>query len=116
MSPTTYDDANEEREDVPIERGSGNVFADIGIPNPELHLAKARLAMVIGRIIKERGLTQAEAGEIMGLQQSDVSDILRGVLRGFSLDRLVRCLNALDQDVTITVRPARAEPAGILVA
>ena len=102
--------------EIPVQRGSGNVFADIGIPNPELHLAKARLAVLIDRIVKERALTQVQAGEIMGLSQSDVSDILRGVLRGFTLDRLLRCLNALDQQVTITVRPAHEEPAGIAVA
>ncbi|HEX2999010.1 MAG TPA: helix-turn-helix transcriptional regulator [Armatimonadota bacterium] len=90
-----------------IQRGSNNVFADIGLPNPEEHKTKADLAIIIRRLIKEQGLTQDEAAQYMGLKQSDVSNIVRGVLSGFSIDRLLRCINALHQDVTIVIKPAR---------
>ena len=67
----------------------GNIFADLGLPNPELALAKAALSIKIEDIIQERGLTQAQAAKLMGLTQPNVSDILRGHMDGFTLDRLV---------------------------
>lgn len=85
---------------------SGNVFADIGLPNPGLALAKANLAHRIAELIKQRKSTPTQAAEVLGLTQPKVSDLLRGQLQGFTLDRLLKLLNKLGQDVEISVRPA----------
>ena len=84
--------------------GSGNVFADIGIPEPEQALAKARLADLIGETIEDLGLTQVRAGEILGIDQGTVSKLLHGRLDGFSQERLIRYLNTLGHDIDIVVR------------
>src|SRR4051812_23906327 len=95
------------RTEEPIETSCGNVFADLGLKNPEELLAKAELMQRISEIIAERKLTQARAAKLLGVDQPKVSALLRGKLDGFSLDRLFRFLNALGRDVEITVRPAR---------
>ncbi len=92
---------------VPIERSSGNVFADLGLKNPEELLAKAELVQRIADIIAERKLTQVRAAKLLGIDQPKVSALLRGKLEGFSTDRLFRFLNALGRDVEIVIRPAR---------
>ena len=89
------------------EMGSGNVFKDLGIPNAEEHLVKAQLVFKIDRIMKSRRLKQAEAAELLGIKQPDVSKMLRGEFRQFSVERLLRFLVALDQDVEIVVKPHR---------
>ena len=99
-----------------VKAGSGNVFADLDIPEPEEHLAKVKVSLRIDDLVKERGLVQEEAARVMGITQADVSKILRGILRGFTMDRLFRCLNALDQDVEIAIRPKREEHARVVVA
>ena len=86
---------------------SGNVFADLGLKNPEELLAKAELVQRISDVISERKLTQARAAKLLGIDQPKVSALLRGRLDGFSIERLFRFLNALGKDVEITVRPAR---------
>ena len=97
-----------------VTQSCGNIFADLSLPNPDLALAKATLSIKIEDVIQERGLTQAQAAKLMGLTQPNVSDILRGHLDGFTLDRLFRCLEALGQEIELVVRPrkARAE-AGV---
>lgn len=95
---------NPEEEATRFESGSGNVFADLGLPNPEEALAKAGLAQAIAETIERRGLTQDEAARIMGLDQPKVSAIVRGRLSGFTQDRLTRCVLALGNDVEITIR------------
>jgi len=99
-----------ERQRTRFETGSGNVFADIGIPEPEEALAKARLAEMVGETIEDLGLTQAQAGEFLGIDQGTVSKLLNGRLDGFSQARLIRYLNALGNDVEIVVR--RVEESG----
>lgn len=89
------------------ERGSGNVFADLGLPHPEQELLKARLTLQIHKIIKDRGMTQARAGEILGIKQPHVSALMRNRAGTFSVERLMEFLTALGQDVEITVRPTR---------
>ena len=84
---------------------SGNVFADIGIPNPDLALAKAELVQRIRDVIKERNLTQARAAELLGLDQPKVSALVRGRVNGYSIDRIFRFLNVLGQQIEIHVRP-----------
>ena len=90
-----------------FEVGRGNVFADLGYPRPEEALAKAELAHKITKIIERRRLTQAEAAEILDVDQPKVSALRRGKLSGFSLDRLVRFLVLLGSDVQIVVKDQR---------
>ena len=89
------------------ETGSGNVFQDIGVPNPEEHLVKAQLVFRIDGIVKERRLKQNEGAHLVGIRQPDVSKMVRGQFRQFSMDRLMRFLVALNQDVEIVVKPHR---------
>ena len=94
---------------IRVKEGSGNVFADLGFPNPEREQLKAHLTLQIYRLIKHRGLTQAEAGELLGIKQPHVSGLMRGHSGNFSVERLMSFLTALGQDVEITVRPTRKE-------
>src|ERR1700735_3510961 len=89
------------------EVGGRNVFEDIGLPNAQKHLVKAKLVFKVDTILKKRGLKQTEAAELFGVRQPDVSKMLRGEFRQFSVERLLRFLVALDQDVEIVVRPHR---------
>jgi predicted XRE-type DNA-binding protein len=92
------------------------VFADLGLKNPEELLAKAEIVQRISDAISERKLTQAKAAKLLGIDQPKVSALLRGKLEGFSIDRLLRFLNALGRDVEITIRPApRDKDAAIRV-
>lgn len=85
---------------------SGNVFADLGIPEPEEALAKAEIAMKIQSIIKKKKLTQAKAAKILKISQPKISLLLRGYLADLSLERLLRFLNDLGQDVYISIVPS----------
>ena len=87
--------------------GSGNVFKDLGLPNAEEHLVKAQLVYKIDAILKDRGLTQVQAGKLFGVPQPDVSKMLRGEFRQFSVERLLRFLVALNHDVEIVIKPHR---------
>lgn len=89
------------------EVGDRNVFRDIGVPNPEEHLVKAQLVYKIDTILKKRRMKQTEAAALFGIRQPDVSMMLRGEFRQFSVERLLRFLVKLDQDVEIVVRPHR---------
>ena len=89
--------------------GSGNIFADLGLPNPEERLVKAQLARQIYLRITERNLNQAEAATILGIDQPKVSNLINGKLTAFSIDRLFRFLNALDCDVEISVKTKSSE-------
>ncbi len=90
-----------------FEIGSANVFKDLGVPNAEEHLIKAQLVFKIDTIIKQRGLKQVEAARLFGVRQPDISKMLRGEFRQFSVERLLRFLVALNQDVAIVVKPHR---------
>ena len=92
-----------------ITESSGNVFADLGLPDAEELLAKAELVRRISALIDERGLTQAQAAEILGTNQPTISDLVRGRLGKFSIGRLILFLNNLDHDVELVVRPKAAE-------
>ncbi len=87
------------------EVGSGNVFADLGLPNAEEHLIKAQLVYKIDSLMKQRGLKQVDAAELFGVKQPDISKMLRGDFRQFSVERLMRFLVALGQDVEIVIKP-----------
>jgi predicted XRE-type DNA-binding protein len=91
-------------DDIPVTAGSGNVFADMGLAEPEEELTKAQLASHIRQIIKRRRLTQIAAAALMGIDQPKVSALLNGRLANFSSERLMRLLTTLGHDVEITVK------------
>jgi len=88
-----------------FELGTDNIFADLGLPNPEEELAKAKLATEIFHIIKQKKLTQVKAADLLGVDQAKVSALMTGKLSGFSIERLFRFLNDLGQDVNIKIKP-----------
>jgi predicted XRE-type DNA-binding protein len=89
---------------IEVEESSGNVFADLGLPNPEERLAKADLAIRIAAAIRAKGLTQARAAQLLDIDQPKISRLLRGQLSGFSTERLMKFLTLLGRDVEIVVR------------
>ena len=95
------------RKTLTFEKSSGNVFADLGFAHPEREQLKAHLTLQIFRIIKNRGLTQVEAGALLGIKQPHVSALMRNRSGNFSVERLMDFLIALGQDVEITVKPTR---------
>ena len=101
-----------------IIKGSGNVFADIGLPDAGEHLIKAKLVFKIDSLMKERRLKQVDAAKLLGVKQPDISKMLRGDFKQFSVERLMRFLVALGQDVEIVIKPhhRKNEPATLLVA
>ena len=101
--------ATKKEKRITVEKSSGNVFADLGFADPEREQLKAHLTLQIYRIIKKRGLTQTEAGEILGIKQPHVSALMRNRAGNFSVERLMDFLIALGQDVEITVRPTRRD-------
>ena len=94
---------------------SGNVFADLGLPNPEQELLKARLTLQIHTILKGSGKTQAEIAKILGVHQPQISLLMRNRAGNFSVGRLMEFLIALRHDVEITVRPTRKEHGALSV-
>jgi len=99
-----------------IERGSGNVFADLGRPDADAQLLKAELVTRLDEIIRRRRLTQVQAAELLGLSQPDVSRLLRGNFRDYSVERLLRLLMALGRDVDIVIRkPKRRRPGRLSI-
>ena len=103
---------------IEYEVGSGNVFADLGLPNAKEHLIKAQLVYKIDTLMKQRKLKQVEAAQLFGVKQPDISKMLCGDFRQFSVERLMRFLVALGQDVEIVVKPHRGSrrPAQLKVA
>ncbi len=98
--------------DEAIEPGAGNVFADLGLADADAHLVKADLVTRIDAIIRHRAISQAEAGRLLGLSQPDVSRLLRGEFREYSLERLLRLLTVLGRDIVI--RQPRSTSSGKL--
>ena len=104
------------REALEREPSTGNVFADLGLADAGEHLVKAGLVVRIGRIIGARKLTQTAAAELMGIDQPKVSAMLAGRFRGYSVERLMRFLVCLGQDVEIVVKPKKSRTAELRVA
>ncbi|WP_022948648.1 helix-turn-helix domain-containing protein [Methylohalobius crimeensis] len=98
-------------EGIEVETGSGNVFADLGLPNAEKLKIKSALVIEITRAVRKLGLTQDEAGHRMGIPQPKVSALLRGDFTNLSERKLMDCLNRLGYDIEIKVKPAE-EPVG----
>lgn len=105
-------------ESIPIARGSGNVFTDLGYANAGEHQLKVQLVAVISRLMKHKNLTQVELTQMVGLDQPKVSKLLRGQVRDFSLERLLGIVNRLGRDVRVYIdaqeRPA-AEARTLLI-
>jgi predicted XRE-type DNA-binding protein len=95
-----------------VVKSSGNVFADLGLPDADNHYAKASIALLIGKIIEKSDLTQAQAASKMRIKQPDVSKLLRGNFEGFSLERLLLLVRLLGSDIEIKIKPGRAVKAG----
>lgn len=98
-----------------VTEGSGNIFADLGLPNPEQELLKAQLTLQIYTILKASALTQVELAKILGVQQPQISLLMRNRAGNFSVGRLMEFLTALRQDVEITVRPSRKQHGALSV-
>ena len=99
-----------------ITKSTGNVFADLGVKNPEEHALKAELVRQIAATMKDLELTQTAAAARLGVEQPDVSKMLKGHFRQFSVERLMRFLVALGHDVEIVVRPRKRGTAELRVA
>ncbi len=96
--------AKQKQEEILIESSSGNVFADLGFENADEMLAKAQLVHAISKAMASKGVNQTDLAKMIGIDQSKVSKLLRGITEGFSSDRLLRILNSLDQDIEIIIR------------
>jgi len=104
--------------DIEVTKSSGNVFADLGLDQPEELKLKAKITRTINTILKQRGLKQVAAAKLLGISQPQVSALTNGKLYRFSVEKLFSLLNALDRDIEITIKkhPIRSkEPAGIHV-
>ncbi len=90
---------------VTVTRGSGNVFADLGLPNAGAELAKGKLIVALAGAIQAKGLKQTEAARLLGLTQPKISKLLRGDSRGFSTDKILNLLVQVGRNVDIEVTP-----------
>ena len=97
-----------------IERSSGNVYADLGHPEADVHLLKAELVTRIDKIIRQRSLKQVEAADLLGLSQPDISRLLRGNFRECSIERLLRLLTMLGRDVKMVIQKSNHQQQGRL--
>jgi len=98
-------------EKIEIEESSGNVFFDLGMPDAEEKLAKVELSFKINEIFKKKKLTQTEAAKLLGVDQGKISLLNKGRLSSFSIERLIRYLNILHQDIQIVIKPNRSKRA-----
>lgn len=103
-------------EGIEVHRGSGNVFADLGLADAEKPKIKTGLVIEIRKAMRNRGLTQQDAAKRMGITQPKVSDIMRGDFTNLSERKLMDCINRLGDDIEISVRPARAEIGHLMLA
>lgn len=99
---------------VEVQRSSGNVFADLGLPDADKLKIKSGLVIEIRKAMRAQGLTQQEAAKRMGVTQPKVSDMMRGDFSNLSERKLMDCLNRLGYDIEIKVKPA-SNPVGHLM-
>lgn len=90
---------------IEVYEGSGNIFADLGLPDAGNHFLKAQIVAELHRLTTERKLTQQKAGALMGISQPEVSRLFKGHFREYSVDRLIAFLTAFDRDIEIVARP-----------
>lgn len=99
-------------------KSSGNVFKDLGLPNPDMEFLRASLSLEVFKILEKRKLTQKEAGKILGIGQPDVSKLMNGNFERFSVERLIKFLTKLDRDIDIAIKRHSSQsetPAGVHV-
>ena len=101
---------------IEVQRGSGNVFADLGLADAEKLKIKTGLVIEIRKAMRSRGLTQQDAAKRMGITQPKVSDMMRGDFANLSERKLMDCLTRLGYDIEIKVRPAKAEVGHLMLA
>ena len=101
---------------IEVQRGSGNVFADLGLADAEKLKIKTGLVIEIRKAMRSRGLTQQHAAKRMGITQPKVSDMMRGDFANLSERKLMDCLTRLGYDIEIKVRPAKAEVGHLMLA
>jgi predicted XRE-type DNA-binding protein len=92
---------------IEAQESSGNVFADLGLPDSEERMLKAGIVIELRRLIKERELTQVKAAKLVGVSQPDLSHLLRGDFDDYSAERLMKMLTAFEQDIEIIMKPHR---------
>jgi predicted XRE-type DNA-binding protein len=97
---------------VKVEAGSGNIFADLGLPDADSHLLKAEIVSEIYRLTKERKLSQTETGKLMDISQPEVSRMFKGNFREYSIERLMGFLTAFNRDVEIVAKPHKKPGKG----
>jgi predicted XRE-type DNA-binding protein len=90
---------------VTVHESGPNIFADLGLPDADNHFVKAQIVAELYRLSTERKLTQAKAGERMGITQPEVSRLFKGNFREYSIERLMGFLTTFDRDVEIVTRP-----------
>lgn len=112
FSQEVLDKANDHR----ITEGSGNIFADLGLPNPEERLLKANLSIHIRQLIEEKGLTQQQAAKMTGVRQPHLSDIMRGRLAGYSVEKLLSIINHLGRRVEVRIGTRDVKPERAVTA
>lgn len=99
-----------------VEHGTGNVFADLGVPEPESQFLKSQLVARLAAVLKDQGLTQADAAQRVGVSQPDISRLLRGQFRDISVERLFGMLVRLGCAVEVVVRPARGGVSAVPIS
>lgn len=97
-----------------VTEGCGNVFADLGLPNADVLQVKADLLFIISRAIKTAGLSRGQIAKALGISSATATALMNGKIGRFSIERLAKFLNAMNQDVKIVVRPRRAAKRGRL--
>lgn len=105
-------------EKIKVEKGSGNVYKDLGFPNPEEMQAKAHLVFKIEDIITERGLKLEETAKILSISKSELSNLLDGHFRHLTIDRILSLIRKLDHDIEIVLhkRPPNTPLAGLRIS
>lgn len=108
----------QKKPEIKVTQSSGNVFTDMGLANPEERLLKAKLARLVNKAIATKGWTQTVTAQVLGITQPDVSELSRGRLKNFSVERLIYFLSKLDKQVIISVsgEGGKAERDEIIVA
>ena len=101
---------------IEVQSGSGNVFADLGLPDADKLKIKTGLVIEIRKAMRNRGLKQQDAAKRMGITQPKVSDMMRGDFSNLSERKLMDCLTRLGYDIEISVRPAKAEIGHVMLA
>ena len=97
---------------IKIEKSDPNIFADLGLPDAETHYLKAQIVSEIYRFVRDRKLTQTQAGKLLGISQPEISRLFKGNFREYSVDRLMGFLTEFDRDVEIVVKPRKKSGKG----